>query len=41
MNDVMKECAGDGHWFQADDADELEDSFNKIAKSLAELRVSE
>ncbi len=40
MNDVMKECAGDGHWFQADNTDELTDTFNKIAKSLAELRVS-
>ncbi|MCB2047160.1 MAG: VWA domain-containing protein [Novosphingobium sp.] len=40
MNDIMKQCAGDGHWFQADDATELADTFEKIAKSLAELRVS-
>ena len=40
MNNVMKECAGDGHWFQADDTSQLEDAFEQIAKSLAELRVS-
>ena len=40
MNDIMKNCAGDGHWFQANDAAELAETFNKIAKSLGELRVS-
>ncbi|HKX78767.1 MAG TPA: Tad domain-containing protein [Novosphingobium sp.] len=40
MNDVMKTCAGDGHWFQADDADQLKDTFNKIAKAMGELRIS-
>jgi Putative Flp pilus-assembly TadE/G-like len=40
MNDIMKECAGDGRWFQADDAEELAETFNQIAKSMAELRVS-
>ncbi|MEZ5692266.1 MAG: TadE/TadG family protein [Altererythrobacter sp.] len=40
MNDVMKECAGDGHWYQADDAATLEKAFDSIAKSLAELRIS-
>jgi hypothetical protein len=40
MNDVMKDCAGEGRWFQADDAAELSETFSKIAKSMAELRVS-
>jgi len=40
MSDVMKNCAGDGRWFQADDAAELAETFNLIAKSMAELRVS-
>jgi hypothetical protein len=40
MNDVMKDCAGDGRWFQADDAEELSETFEQIAKSMAELRVS-
>ena len=40
MNDVMKECAGDGHWFQAADSGELEAAFDSIAKSLGDLRIS-
>ncbi|MBV1916457.1 MAG: VWA domain-containing protein [Sphingomonadaceae bacterium] len=40
MNDIMKQCAGDGHWFQAEDSAELAETFNKIAKSMGELRVS-
>jgi hypothetical protein len=40
MNDIMKECAGEGRWFQADDAEELSETFEQIAKSMAELRVS-
>ena len=40
MNDIMKQCAGDGRWFQADDTEELKDTFEQIAKSMAELRVS-
>lgn len=40
MNDIMKNCAGDGRWFQANDADELAETFELIAKSMAELRVS-
>lgn len=40
MTDTMKVCAGEGHWFQADDAEELADTFSTIAKYMAELRVS-
>ncbi len=40
MTDTMKTCAGEGHWFQADDAEELADTFSTIAKYMAELRVS-
>lgn len=40
MTDTMKTCAGDGHWFQADDAEELAETFSTIAKHMAELRVS-
>lgn len=40
MNDVMVRCAGDGHHFTANNADDLKNAFKQIAKSLAELRVS-
>lgn len=40
MTDLMKQCAGEGHWFQADDAAQLSDVFNKIAKAMGELRIS-
>ena len=40
MSDMMKTCAGDGHWFQADDAAELSETFSKIAKAMGELRIS-
>lgn len=40
MSDIMKDCAGFGHWFQADDAAQLNDIFGTIAKTIGELRVS-
>lgn len=40
MTDMLKTCAGDGHWFQADDAAQLNDVFNKIAKAMGDLRIS-
>ena len=40
MNDVMKLCAGDGRWFEANSASELTDVFDKIAKSMGELRIT-
>jgi len=40
MSDLMKNCAGNGHWFQADNADELNQTFSDIAKAMGELRIS-
>lgn len=40
MTDMLRTCAGDGHWFQADDAAQLNNIFNRIAKTIGELRVS-
>ena len=39
MTDMLKNCAGSGHWFQADDADELAEAFDAIAKSMGDLRI--
>ncbi|AKM07058.1 VWA domain-containing protein [Pelagerythrobacter marensis] len=40
LTDVMRECAGEGHYFEAADAAELNASFAAIAESLSDLRVS-
>ena len=40
LTDVMKDCAGEGHYFEAADAAELNASFAAIADSLSDLRVS-
>ena len=40
MSQTMKECSGNGRWFQAADNEELEQAFDTIASSIAELRVS-
>jgi hypothetical protein len=40
MTDMLKQCAGDGHWFQAESADELNDVFSTIAASMGDLRIS-
>lgn len=40
MTDMLKTCAGEGHWFQANDASELSEVFNSIAKSMGDLRIS-
>ena len=40
LTDIMKDCAGAGHYFEAADAAELNASFAKIADSISELRVS-
>lgn len=39
LSDVMKQCAGDGHYFEAADAAELNAAFAKIAKDMSELRI--
>lgn len=40
LNPIMKECAGEGHYFEAADAAELNTSFATIAKNLSELRIA-
>ena len=40
LTDVMKDCAGEGRYFEAADAAELNASFAAIADSLSDLRVS-
>ncbi|MCB2073507.1 MAG: TadE/TadG family protein [Novosphingobium sp.] len=40
MTDMLKDCAGDGHWFEADDAAQLNNVFSTIAKAMGELRIS-
>jgi hypothetical protein len=39
LSDVMKQCAGQGHYFEAADAAELNAAFAKIAKDMTELRI--
>jgi hypothetical protein len=39
LTDVMKQCAGEGHYFEAADAAELNAAFAKIAKDMTELRI--
>lgn len=40
LGDVFKTCAGPGRYFEANDADALEETFSTIAASLSELRIS-
>lgn len=40
LNPVMTDCAGPGHFFEANDAAELADVFSKIAAQLGDLRIS-
>jgi hypothetical protein len=39
LTDVMRECAGTGHYFEAANAAELNAAFAKIAKNMSELRI--
>ncbi|MBT0671048.1 hypothetical protein HT136_21990 [Novosphingobium profundi] len=39
MTDMLKTCAGNGHWFQADNATQLNEAFNAIAKAMGDLRI--
>jgi hypothetical protein len=39
LNPIMKDCAGDGHFFEAADAAELNASFATIAKNMSQLRL--
>ena len=38
--DFMRTCAGPGRWFEAEDAETLQESFSNIAKSIGDLRIS-
>ena len=40
MSSLMKDCAGAGRWFQADNATQLTAAFGKIAASMGDLRIS-
>jgi hypothetical protein len=40
MNTMLKNCAGNGRWFQADDSVQLNTAFAKIAASMGDLRIS-
>ena len=40
MTKMLKDCAGNGRWFQADDATQLNSAFAKIAASMGDLRIS-
>jgi Flp pilus assembly protein TadG len=40
MPQLLKNCAGSGRWFQADDAGQLNSAFAKIAASMGDLRIS-
>ncbi len=40
MTDMLKQCAGEGHWFQANDAEELGDVFGAIANAMGDLRIA-
>ena len=41
LNQIMKDCAGEGYYFEAADEAELNATFAAIAKSLAELRITQ
>ncbi|WP_225206186.1 Tad domain-containing protein [Novosphingobium huizhouense] len=41
LNPIMTECAGSGHYFSAANATELSAAFEKIARSIGELRLSQ
>ena len=40
LNPVMTDCAGPGHFFEAQDAAQLSDVFSKIATQMGDLRIS-
>ena len=39
LSDVMRDCAGNGHYFEAADAAELNATFAQIAKNMSQLRI--
>lgn len=41
LNPIMTECAGEGHHYRADNAEELSDVFAEIAKTIGDLRLAQ
>lgn len=41
LTPVMKNCAGEDHYFEAEDADQLNVTFATIAKNMSQLRILE
>ncbi|WP_209347671.1 TadE/TadG family type IV pilus assembly protein [Pontixanthobacter sp. CEM42] len=41
LNQAMLDCAGNGQYFEASNAEELNNAFSAIAKSIGDLRISE
>lgn len=41
LNPIMTQCAGPGHFFEADNAVELAETFATIAEQLGELRITQ
>lgn len=39
MTDMLRECAGDNHAFLASNAEELSETFSRIAKQMGDLRI--
>lgn len=39
LNQTMRDCAGNGHYFEAADAAELNATFAQIAKNMSQLRI--
>ena len=39
LNQIMRDCAGQGHYFEAADAAELNLAFGAIARNVSELRI--
>ena len=40
MTSMLKNCAGNGHWFQANNAGELSAAFATIASAIGDLRIT-
>jgi hypothetical protein len=40
INPMLQDCAGDGHFFEALDSEELSKAFDQIAKQLGDLRIA-
>lgn len=40
LNPIMSECAGTGHFFEAEDTAQLNQIFSRIAASMGDLRIS-